>query len=114
MPMIQTKVSVPLTKDMEKTLKGELGNAISLLPGKSERYLMLSFEDNQRLWFHGENEQPMAFVEVKIYGAADRKAYCALSEKICEIMQNIVNIPPENVYIKYEEVQHWGWNGTNF
>lgn len=114
MPMIQTRVSVELTKEKETMLKTKLGEAISLLPGKSERYLMLEFEDRCRLWFHGENAAPLAFVEVKIFGRANREAYCALTDKICSILKEVLEIEPENVYVKYEEVEHWGWNGTNF
>ena len=43
MPCIQTKVSVKMTEQQEKTIKTELGKAISLIPGKSENWLMLTF-----------------------------------------------------------------------
>ena len=44
MPFINSKVSVPLTDSEKETLKGKLGQAISLIPGKSESWLMVGFE----------------------------------------------------------------------
>ena len=49
MPFINSKVSVPLTDSEKETLKGKLGQAISLIPGKSESWLMVGFEDNYSL-----------------------------------------------------------------
>lgn len=44
MPYIHTKVSNEISPEQEKSLKTQLGEAISLLPGKSEQWLMLDFE----------------------------------------------------------------------
>ena len=46
MPMIDTKVSVPISTETEERMKEQLGKAIVLLPGKSEKWLMLRFEEN--------------------------------------------------------------------
>ena len=51
MPCIQTKVNVPLSAEQKEVLKTELGKAISLIPGKSENWLMLTFEDNCSIFF---------------------------------------------------------------
>ena len=41
MPFIHVKVSEKVTDSQIETVKTELGKAISLLPGKSEGYLMV-------------------------------------------------------------------------
>lgn len=114
MPFIGTKVSTTLSKEKEIKLKEKLGQAIGILPGKSERSLMLEFEDNCRLYFRGDNSAPMAYVEVKILGTSTKEYFSKLSAAICEMLEDELSISPENVYIKYEEVTHWGWNGSNF
>ena len=53
MPFINSKVSVALTDTQKEELKTELGKAITLIPGKSESWLMLGFEDNYSLYFKG-------------------------------------------------------------
>lgn len=89
------------------------GKAIALIPGKSESWLMLSFEDNCRLYFKGKNDQPTAFVEVKLFGKASGEAYNKMTAAITDILKQQLNIQPDHIYVKYEETAHWGWNGNN-
>ena len=64
MPCIQTKVSVKMTEQQEKAIKAKLGQAISLIPGKSENWLMLTFEDGCKIYFQGDCDKPAAFAYV--------------------------------------------------
>jgi phenylpyruvate tautomerase PptA (4-oxalocrotonate tautomerase family) len=114
MPCIETKVNVKISESQEKSLKEELGKAIAILPGKSESFLMLTVKDGYHMYFKGKNDMPIAFVEVKIFGKASDSDFEKLTAKICEIFKSILSIDPSNVYVKYEEVSHWGWNSSNF
>lgn len=114
MPMIKTKTTVEISAEKELILKSELGKAIAILPGKSEQWLMTSFEDNCRMYFKGDNSAPIAFVEVQVFGKINPSAADSLTAKICEIFDSVLGISPANVYVKYEEVSMWGWNGGNF
>ena len=53
-------------------------------------------------------------LEVKIFGSASDDAYDRLTAALTEIMTEELQIPADHVYVKYEEVEHWGWNGENF
>ncbi len=68
MPFIKSKVSVPLSKEQEKEIKTKMGKAIELVPGKSEHYLLLEFEDNCRLWLRGKKDDPIVYIEAAIFG----------------------------------------------
>lgn len=114
MPFIHTRVNRPIDPAAEKTLSQRLGQAISLLPGKSEDWLMLQFEDNCRLYFKGDSQKPLAFINVKLLGAADDAAYERLTREITRILEDALSIAPDGVYVEYDETKHWGWNGTNF
>ena len=114
MPFINTKLSVNLTAEKEKEIKAALGEAIAILPGKSERWLMLDFEDNCRLWFAGTNSEPSAYIEVSIFGGADADSYNALTKAITDIISSKAGIPADRIYVKYEESENWGWSGSNF
>lgn len=114
MPFINSKVSVTLTKKQKEELKTELGKAITLIPGKSESWLMLGFEDNYCLYFKGEAFEKIAFVEVKIFGTTTTEAYDKLTAAICDIFNKVLGIDSDKIYVKYEEVSHWGYNGFNF
>lgn len=114
MPFINSKVNVPLSEEDKELLKAKLGQAISLIPGKSESWLMVGFEDNYSLYFKGKNNTKLAFVEVKIFGHASGRDYDHLTAEICKIYKEVLGIAQDKIYVKYEEVEHWGWNGANF
>lgn len=112
MPFINTKTNVPVSKEKEIAVKNRLGQAISLLPGKSENWLMVGFEPETSLYFRGNGDQNIAFVEVSVYGSASKAACDKLTAAITDILREELDI--EQVYIKYGEVEIWGFNGSNF
>lgn len=114
MPFINSKVTVSMSEEKKETIKSRLGQAISIIPGKSENWLMVGFEDNYDLYFQGNNKSASAFIEVKIFGSASKAAYDELTGEICMIYNEELGIAPNRIYVKYEEVSNWGWNGGNF
>ena len=114
MPFIDSKISVKITKEQELELKSRLGEAISLIPGKSEQWLMAGFQDGYHLYFRGEDSEPMAFIEVRIFGGPDKAAFREMTAAITKIYQEVLGIAPDHMYIKYSATMDWGWNGGNF
>ena len=114
MPFISTKTNKTVTPDTARALKEAYASAIELLPGKTEKWLMLSFEGDTLMAFHGDMDSPMAYITVALVGKAPRAAYEALTARICEIMGEVLGIASDMVYVKYEEVEHWGYDGYNF
>lgn len=114
MPFIGSKVSVKISKEKEEVIKKKLGEAIQLIPGKSETFLMIGFEDEYSLYLGGEKLEKGAFIEVKIFGKANKDDYAKLTAEICKIYEEELQIPQNKIYVKYEEVKDWGWNGSNF
>ncbi len=114
MPYIDSKVSVKISDSEEKELKERLGAAIALIPGKSEQWLMTGFEDEYHLYFRGDNSSPVAFIEVKVLGAENKAAFNNLTGEICKIFNEVLGIDKDRIYVKYEAVTNWGWNGANF
>ena len=106
------KTNISISKEKEEAIKSKLGKAISIL-GKSEAWLMVNFEDNCRMYFKGENASSMAFVTVDIYGRASSSSYNALTSEITSIFNEELGIEADKVYVKYSEVENWGWNGSN-
>lgn len=114
MPMIVTHTTEPITNEKKEALTRAFGEAISLLPGKTDAYLMLEFQGECDMTFHGDTTLPLAFVEVKILGKSTKAAYDALTARICDILNQILGIPTDGTYVKYEEVEHWGYDRHNF
>lgn len=114
MPFIDSKVSVPMTKEQKDNIKSKLGQAISIVPGKSEHWLMVGFEDNYELYFQGNQDQPSAYIEVSVFGNLSDDTASKMTAELCKLYEQELKIPPNRVYIKYQECHKWGWNGGNF
>ena len=113
MPLIHTVTNQPVSKEQAAHLKEACARAITLIPGKSERWLMISIEDEKTLYFAG-SDAPCALAEVQIYGTAADEVLDRLTAALTEILAKELSVSPDRIYVKYEFVSHWGWNGANF
>lgn len=113
MPFINVKTSAKLSEQVKLEIENQLTSSISLLPGKTSNYFMCAVEDNISMMFHGD-KQPAAFVEVKIFGSSTREAYTNLTAKICDILEENAGVSPDFCYVKFEEVENWGFNKRLF
>ena len=91
MPFINVKTNAKLNEAQKLAVENALSDAISLIPGKSDRYLMLAVEDGLSMMFHRDAQSPAAMVEVKIFGSAPKSAYEKLTASICDILSREVN-----------------------
>lgn len=114
MPFIISRVNIPLSDEQETTLKIGLGQAISLVPGKSEASLMLGFEDAYRLYLAGDNSQPMAYITVAVFGNHGHCGYEQLSKAISQLFHRVLGIDPRRIFINYEDIAAWGVAGRTF
>ncbi len=112
MPFINTKTNMKISKEKEIAIKTRFGQAISLIPGKSENWLMVGFEPETPLYFRGSDSEKIAFVDVSVYGRLSKSVCDKLTSEITKILRDELEI--EQVYIKYGEVEIWGFNGSNF
>ena len=114
MPYINSTLTLKLTDKMKEDIKSKLGEIITEIPGKSEEWLMVGFKDDHTLFFRGDKKQKAAFVEIKIFGTADRKHKEAITSKVSSLFEEELNIPKDSIYIIFDEVKDWGWNGNMF
>ena len=113
MPFIATTTNVAISPETEQSLKQKLGEAIAIIPGKSEDWLMLSFRAETPMYFQGDGA-PALFAEVSLFGSADPQYYSQMTAELTKIYAEALSVSPSRVYVTYAEVGHWGWNGRNF
>ena len=114
MPYIETKTSVAVSDKQSKELKAAFAEAIEIIPGKSEEWLMLNTVGECKIAFRGDDATPTAMIKVEIFGRARDEEYDRLTAAICEKASEILGVPSDRIYVRYEEVSHWGYNGFNF
>ncbi len=113
MPYIKITTSKTISKPNESVLTEKLGQIISIIPGKSERWLMLCFEDNMRMALGGDDLLGTAMIEVSALGKSAPEVYDELTSALTEALSDTIDLPPERIYVKYQEHSIWGYNGIN-
>ena len=113
MPFVFTKVNVSVTREQELQLKAGLGKAISLVPGKSEEYLLCGFEDNCHLYLRGEGEAPIAFVQANIFGNESHAGYDKFTLAVTRLFCDVLSMAPDHVYLNFADIPDWGVAGVN-
>ena len=113
MPFIDCKISAKLTDEKKEVLKAELGKSISIMH-KPESYLMVGIADNYDLYFAGKKLENGAYVGIKAFGSPSSRDCERMTSAICGVLKDQLNIQPSSVYITYEGIKDWGWNGSNF
>ncbi len=113
MPYISVKTPFKATETQAESVKAKLGKAIEIIPGKTERWLMVSFEKQDYMFFAGKDE-PSAMIEVFVFGDVTSSDSEKLTAEICRIISSELSVATDRIYVKYSGISEWGWNGGNF
>lgn len=114
MPFVITRVSCELSKEKERELKRRFGQAIALVPGKSESYLLCGFEDECHLYIAGDDSQPIAYVEASVFGNESHAGYDRFGAAVTQAIEYVLDIRPDHVYLRYADIPDWGVGGMNY
>ena len=114
MPFINVKTNAEISAEKKTEIENKLSDAISLIPGKSDRYMMVAIEDGLDMAFHRESAANIAFTEVKLFGGSTKDAYQKLTAAICNILSDEADVSGEYSYVKFDETKYWGFNGFMF
>lgn len=114
MPYINSRLTVKLTEEEKETIKARLGHIISEIPGKSEQWLMVTFNDNDTIYFKGKKMEKAAFIDVKVAGTTERKYKNAVAALISSLLEEKLSIPKDSVFITFSDIADWAWNGELF
>lgn len=114
MPYCELITTVKVEKKEEMALSHALAKVIETIPGKTENWVMTHIEDEARMAFAGSNGEPSAMVTVKTFGEPEQKYYDLLTAGFCDRITELLGVPKDRIYVVYEPIQNWGWNGQNF
>lgn len=110
MPYITFTTTKTLTLNQEKALKESAGQLISILPNKKEENLMIHIEDNQVMYFRGQEMECMK-ISCQLFHTTDYQYKKKFAEKLLKEIERITKIPVEQQYLSIQEFENWGKNG---
>lgn len=111
MPYIGVHVTGTLSNVQKDAIKTGLGEKISLIPGKTERVLMVDISENHTMYFGGE-QRPLAFLDVRCYKTAAFEDKKAFTEAAFAVVQSVTGLRAEDIYLSHGEYDTWGTNGS--
>ncbi len=114
MPLLALKTSVCLSNQQRYDLLAPLSKIVAECIGKPERYVMVTIDQTAMLM--GGAEGPAAYAEIRSIGGLNREVNRKLSERVCGLLQERIDIPPDRVYLGFTNVsaENWGWNEGTF
>jgi len=115
MPLIKTQTSKKLSSKTKELLVKTLSAKCANVLDKSESYVASIIDDNTTISFGGELRD-FAYVELKSIGSLNPIINKNLIIVICSIIEELIDIPSDKVYIEISDVQgaYWGWNNQTF
>ena len=113
MPNMHFHTNIEVTKEQKTEIKKAFAESIALIPGKSEKWLMVIIEDGVSMYLGGSDE-PCAMVTVELLGSASGEIYEKVTADVTRKLNALLGIAPERIYTKYSEFTHWGYNGEHF
>lgn len=111
MPYIGISTSKKLSDVQKDALKSALGEKISVIPGKTEKALMIDIADGHTMYFAGEKRE-LAFLDVRCYGTTEFTNQKAFTEAAFAVVQEATGLTEDSIYLTYSEFPNWGTKGS--
>jgi len=111
MPLINLQVSASLSSQDKDQITKELGKLVSLMPGRSEKYLMVGIKDEYTHYLAGQKLEKAAFIDLRLLGHESEEGQEAFVVQAQKALSNLLNIPINNIYTNILEMPHWGARG---
>ena len=111
MPLINLQVSGSLSDAAKDAVAGKLGKLISLMPGRSEKYLMVGIQDGFTHYLAGQKLDRAAFMDLRLLGRESEEGQEAFVVQAQAALAKLLDIPVENIYTNILEMPHWGARG---
>ena len=114
MPLLKLETTVVLSEDKLKALLASLSKTVAETIGKPEQYVMVTV--SQAAMLMSSEPGDAAFVDVRSIGGLTDEVNRTLSQKICKLLNDSLEVPENRVYLNFTDVKasNWGWNGSTF
>ena len=113
MPCIEVKTTMPLSDSKQDELAKKMAKAMKDVLNKAEDGVMMEFTGNQPIYFHNQRCSHAALLRCSFLRHNPPEMYDTYTGVICDIYQEALDIPAENIYVIYHETDFFGWNGKN-
>jgi phenylpyruvate tautomerase PptA (4-oxalocrotonate tautomerase family) len=111
MPMIQVKLTTPMSEDQNVKLHENLTDAVVEIFHKPIEYVMVHVEKEADLWMAGQKLKKGAYLSASLMGEIKNEDADRFTAKVCEIFKTAFDIDGAQVYATFQTINQWGWDG---
>lgn len=111
MPYIEVKLAKQASRKQERILTEKLGEAITLIPGKTPGGLMINISSDEHIYKGGEFIEYGAYVGVVLKTGPSREDCERLNGAIFKILEEDLKIPAGNIYVSFAFSDNFSVNG---
>jgi len=114
MPYLMIQTNQTIDAEKTRTLMSNASRTVAELLGKSENYVTIAVLPAMPMMFAG-SDAPLAYLALKSIDLPESTTP-DLSQSLCHLINNELNIPMNRIYIEFSNAQRhlWGWNGRTF
>ena len=108
MPFIRLSSAKKVPPEAEQALIDALGLALSSIPGKDPQWTMVELSDARPMYFGGEKQDDMVFLDTKYVGHftfAQKRAYVRAA---CRSVHEVLGTPMDRICVTISEHDSWG------
>lgn len=112
MPFISVSTANHLETSQKEDIKTALGELITILPNKTEKVLMIDISDDHTMYFNGKTMDNCAYLDVRLYKESSLESKEELTKALYKMLDDIVGLKEDQIYITFGEYATWGTMGT--
>lgn len=111
MPYVHMSIAKKLTDEQQEAVKTSIGQLIEILPGKSEKVLMIRMDDDQRMYFRGVPEN-CAYVNVCLFLMSPDEKKGEFARAFVASLSELAGIDTANIFLSFSEFGNWCSGGV--
>jgi len=115
MPCLSLQTNIEISDSKKSGLLKSISQKVAGILGKPEQYMMVVVENDAAILMGG-TDAAAAFIEVRSIGTISSEQARKLSETICGVLKDQLEILPSRVYLNFQgwPGDMWGHNNTTF
>ena len=113
MPYIDIRISKSIDIEQKNKLQSEIAGIMEIIPGKNAGNTTICISDNHTIYRDTKSIEA-AFIDIRLYKESPTDSKSMFAERLFNIFQNELNIPPSHVLMNFVELPCWASNGNLF
>ena len=111
MPYIRLSITQKLTQETQEELVNGIGEALSIIPGKGGRGLIVDMEDGKTMFISGKKQENMVFADVRYYSNFTYNIKKDFTVAFFDAVNKVLGTSKDRMFLTITEYNNWGGFG---